>query len=341
MQYEPRRPYFAQRVGATITANCNDQAVIDSDLLMASLCGIEAFWYLMYPSEPNFLAPGKGTEDAVFTAGMNGGYKGYLVSPHRSKVKHAFIMEGYRTWSSPALAADWDSYSSVLAARMLEADYHQYNGRPILALFDAASFVAQTGGGVLATAQAAIASLRTKVQALGGQNPYIVSLDSTYTNLGFDAFSGYFTYSNQGQVAKTYADLTAVAVARWNALKASGSQIIPQITSGLDWTPRVGSGSPYVGGESVAGTAYAMPTTAQYLAHVQAAKTFIESFPGNCESGIGLHYAWNEFSEGGWICPSAADNYGDRIRGIAAMQGAPGLPSAQINMAFQSLLRAV
>jgi hypothetical protein len=200
-------------------------------------------------------------------------------------------------------------------------------------------------GGVGATAKTNLDLLRTKVQALGGGNPYIVCLDSNAaagSTLGCDAYSGYITaYANASNSEYPYSTLTGVASARWTAIKNTGAQCIPQITAGFDYRPRMGSASPYVGVEATAASWITNPTTAQWIAHVQASETFMQTFAANCQSGIRLHYAWNENTEGGFIMPHAGDNFGNRLRALAAFKGLPGLPRAKLATSFPTLLRSV
>jgi hypothetical protein len=331
LKYANRDPWYAKRNGVMVDMDCNTRAVVDGDILRAAAGGIAAFWFLLYATEPNLLTAGKGTEDAIFTAGMNGAYKLYQTSALRPLVKHALILEGYRSgWSTNPPASDWATFSDAYAQLLVKPYYHQYNGRPILAIFDCASFRIYAGGGTDAGGLAALNLLRTKVQALGGGNPYVVCLDNNAgagSVIGCDVFSGYFTgYTNASNSEYPFSTISNIAKAKWTALKNTGAKVIPQVTAGWDYRPRMGSQSQYVGTEASLASWITNPTTAEWIAHVADAKAFVEAFPAACESGICLHYAWNENTEGGYIQPHRGDNFGDRMRALANLMGRPPYP---------------
>ncbi|APW38433.1 hypothetical protein RD110_15530 [Rhodoferax koreense] len=348
--WEYRRPYYAVRSGSAIFANCNSQDVIDLDLTLMLSSGISPM-YLPYVSEPNWLLPGFGTEDPVFAAGMNGSIKGYFNSTLASKPQFCVLMEGYRAWWTPNtnVTGDWLQFMRAWVDKFFSnPNYYKWNGRPVWGMLNCANFAQYTSGNDYAVAKAKIDALRDYSVAQGYGNPYFICLDNNTSSgqyLGCDAYSQYAaTYNNASNSQYPYSTLVAPTQAKWTNDKNTNSaltglplKVVPHITTGWDFRPRIGSGS-NAGGENNPASWIATPTTAEFMAHYGAASAFINAYPTACESGLSICYAWNEFSEGGWLCPTAGDNYGDRIRAIAAFHGLAGPPAARINMSLQALM---
>jgi hypothetical protein len=59
---------------------------------------------------------------------------------------------------------------------------------------------------------------------------------------------------------------------------------------------------------------YAAATPSQLAAHVQALINFVAANPASCPSGRATLYAWNEFDEGGWLCPTWTAGGADHSR---------------------------
>ena len=63
-------------------------------------------------------------------------------------------------------------------------------------------------------------------------------------------------------------------------------------------------------------------TREQLMEATRRAKRFVLSHPTTCEAKTCLWYAWNEFDEGGWLCPTrGADGKPDTMR-IEALKAA-------------------
>ena len=63
-------------------------------------------------------------------------------------------------------------------------------------------------------------------------------------------------------------------------------------------------------------------TREQLTEETRRAKQFVLSHPTTCEAKTCLWYAWNEFDEGGWLCPTrGADGKPDTMRIEAVKAG--------------------
>ncbi|MDR3708468.1 MAG: discoidin domain-containing protein [Capsulimonadaceae bacterium] len=119
------------------------------------------------------------------------------------------------------------------------------------------------------------------------------------TGFHYDAISHYVTGAIGG------APFTAVmsnSEERWNRDKMFGLDVVPNVTAGADPRPRLVNPVPWA--RYYADHWAQEPTPGEVGAHVKQAMDWIDANPGADPSRLVLIYAWNEFDEGGWICPT-------------------------------------
>jgi hypothetical protein len=93
------------------------------------------------------------------------------------------------------------------------------------------------------------------------------------------------------------------------------------VTTGWDPRPRV---EHPVSWTTVAADAWAQPATpAEIAAHLGRALAWTGQYPAAADAQTVLIYAWNEFDEGGWLCPTLRDGTArlDAIRPVLARRG--------------------
>jgi len=87
----------------------------------------------------------------------------------------------------------------------------------------------------------------------------------------------------------------------WNRQKGTGLNVVPIVSAGVDSRPRQRPDCPW----KVDPNNWALePTPDQVGALVKQALTWIDSNPSADPARLMIIYAWNEFDEGGWICPT-------------------------------------
>lgn len=216
------------------------------------------------------------------------------------------------------------------------ADYQASNyqnvltNRPIHFIFWSTSNFASHWGSSYANVAAMITALRSACTTAGVGNPYVVVMDSPFSNapaldatgIGADATSFYNT-SNIG----TYASLVSRCESQWTSQAAfatsaslgfvptavTGWDIRPIIQSPADWyTPPYtyqNAPSPLVGMLGVATPG----TTSQIATHVSDGVTFTKANAAVCASTAMLICAWDECAEeggattGGGLIPTIGD----------------------------------
>ena len=150
--------------------------------------------------------------------------------------------------------------------------------------------------------------------------PYYVDLHyQADLTPGFDAMSGY-AHNLGGQDGEhPWSDLTGCAESRWN--NWLGFEQVPLATSGWDGRPRIEIPVSWIGeNPSFYQDWYIEPTPQQLADHLRDAMDFVQTNPISCAANAVLMYAWNEFDEGGWVCPTLY-NGSARLDAIAAMLG--------------------
>lgn len=126
---------------------------------------------------------------------------------------------------------------------------------------------------------------------------------------GVDALTAYACCAN----AETFAALVDVSMALNDSRAKPGLPVIPHIALGWDPSPRIDNPVPWV--RYPKGLYSVAKSQNDFIAAARAMKNWIHENPRSTPTGHVLVYAWNEFEEGGWICPNTgADGNPDLTR---------------------------
>ncbi len=234
----------------------------------------------------------------------------YLSSSIRSKLR--FCMLGQ--------ASNWgeggEDQPSLLRdiAMMTQSGYMTVlDERPLYLVLDAsaAQEAELPAGGVAA----AVALVRDRVKAAGGNNPYVVWLSGTaladYSNIqaaqavGADAAGSYATPRLKGAV-QPYSSLANAALEDWSARMSAGFGMIPTAMTGWDQRPLIANPQPFYPLTSNLSMQnyYETPSDEAIGSHIIDLINAINGNPSACPAQVGLIYAWNELAEGGWLMPT-------------------------------------
>ena len=187
-----------------------------------------------------------------------------------------------------------DAEVESLARAMKESWYQTAQGRPLLYLFGG------KGKGLLPR-------IRKTCRVVGARDPYVVALsNSRYDMTGDDGVQAISAYVDGASGVETFA---AAASSRINGnakRAATGMDLIPTFTLGWNPSPRLEHPVPWCGYRK---TRYMKPATeAEWLQGAQEMADWIRAHRASCPTGHILSFAWNEFEEGGWICPTWRPN---------------------------------
>ena len=181
-----------------------------------------------------------------------------------------------------------------LAAEMRNPWYEKANGRPLVYMFSSTTKLAPR--------------LREICRAAGAGDPYVVAMiteppaNCTNCFVHADALCSY-ACTEEGPEPEAYADMAV----QWNAIRATaGLPVVPQFATGWDPRPRMERPVPWAWYPD---KPWAGKLSAEvWLDQAVKLRTWIARNPKACPTGHVMAFAWNEFEEGGWICPNVGED---------------------------------
>lgn len=282
-RFRDRTPYNAIDLGdGKIDFPERTQESYDREMQYAIDAGIDYFAYCWYDREPH--------EDHVDTSAANtvdahvcelvGARMKHLQSHLRNKLHLCAILINSHPYTDKEL--------KDLAQTMQLECYEKIDGRPMVFFYVAPWADVQE-------------RLRKFCKEAGTPEPFCIFMtwgEPPEPGTDIDALSAYAF----GLPTKTYEDL-ADGCLKANAVRASGSfPSIPLFTMGWDPQPRIDHPVPWCAYPT--GTYAPKASPAQLLAAAQKLKTWMKENPGAAKLGHVMTFAWNEFEEGAWICPT-------------------------------------
>ena len=297
--WRDRTPYYAQVTGKDqINIPYRTLAEYETELRYAIEAGIDYFAYCWYDRNPN------QTPDPDHACSACG---------HLQEITYARLMHAKSVLREKirlcAILVAAHPYSDVeltdLALEMREPWYEKAGGRPLV-------YYGFTRKGDVAR------RLRAICRKLGVAEPFIAFMDNnpkTIARLGAEkAVDAACTYANV--CSGTFREMVDVMLAR-NATRASaGLPVVPHLTTGWDGRPRIEHPTPWTkNGYNPTWTYASAQSEEDFTYAATRLKAWMEANAASCPTGHVLVFAWNEFEEGGWICPNiGADGRPDTRR---------------------------
>lgn len=306
-QFHWRAPWFVRPSGDPahpLSFNPNyDKAVIqqvtDQENKYAADSGID-YWAFCY------YAKYKGGWQ------LRDNFEAYLRSPLKNRIKFSLINicvhVGQGVPGKPQTPAvtleDWHALTGEYVELMKDPAWVRVCGdRPLFFMF-VPQDLSLALGDVLGTPTKlaeAVKYFRDQAHAAGLANPYIVGMEAggiwaaVYVDkAGLDAVSAYRGTFGATPAAPPFTGM-------WPAIKTQflenpdmgkGRKVIVPLASGADQAPRT-PGLPTC----------QEPRPGDLAAMVKNAFDYVVAHPDQCEARAVLMYAWNEHSEGGFLCP--------------------------------------
>ncbi|MBO5220457.1 MAG: hypothetical protein J6C52_13600 [Clostridia bacterium] len=277
-------PYYADILGEDkISYHYRTQEEIDRELQYAIDAGIDYFAYVWYPDE--------GSRTHVQETYNDCAHRVYELNYARKMHQSSALRHKLPLCAIVGLKPFADSDLRDLALTMQEPYYECIDGRPLTYFF---------GGERIDV----IERLRSICREVGTPDPFCVAMfsgggisDSAFTHV--EALSA---YSCPGSGIDTCRELIDYCLDRNEKRYAAGKPVIPQYTTGWDPSPRLDSPAPWC---SYPGTNYAKFASDEELFEgAQALVEWMNSKPAGSFVGHIITFAWNEFEEGGMICPT-------------------------------------
>ncbi len=271
-EYHYRVPFYGQITGASsVDIQGTDQETTDDEISYANYAGIDYFAFVWYHD----------------TCAMSKCRFNYLNSSINSMINYCLILESHRFLNEIGY--------SELTSHFANPHYQRVMGdRPLFYFFGTDELTSEK-----------ISTLRSLCISAGVGNPYIVLLcTGEYLGskpFGFDAVSMYgVSWLNDGV---PYQDLVGTEIMQWEYYRSQGLSVVPHVTTGWDRRPRFDNPVFWELPPSPSNWVQ-MGTPDEISEHVVDAVNWVNNNPVTCPANAVLVYAWNEFDEGGWLCPT-------------------------------------
>ena len=271
-EYHYRIPFFGEITGpAKVKINGTSQEIIDNEIYFANYAGLDYFAFVWYHD----------------TCMLSTCRHNYLNSSMNSLINYCLIVESQRFLTEM-------SYSDLIT-HFKNPHYQKVaDGRPLFYFF-----------GTNGISSATVSTLRDLCIITGAGDPYIVLIcTGEYVgdkNFGFDAISMYgVSWLNDGV---PYQEIVSTEISQWNYFASIELPIVPHVTTGWDKRPRYDNPVFWEPPASPSNWVQ-MGTPEEISNHVTNAINWVNNNPALCTANTVLIYAWNEFDEGGWLCPT-------------------------------------
>ena len=290
IKWADRLPFFSKVVSENprrIDIYEDSPEVMEQEIAFAKQSALDYWAFLYYQDKPE----------------MNRSLDLYRINPKRDDIHYAIILAGTKPYNN---TYPWENQINMMVSYATQLNYQRVlDGRPLVYIYLSDTIVHTPSKlwGSVELGHNAIDLFRSRFQQAGLGNPYIVAMNgnavtgNTYRlQLGLDAITAYTTFDLS---KPDYNILSNSNVTWWNWAASTGTPIVLPFSCG--W------GGPRPGGEILQ-----QPTSEQFKQHVRTASSWIDEHPVYSPSHAVLMYAWNEFDEGGFICPTQGEKSGDR-----------------------------
>lgn len=313
-KFRTATPYYADILGEDkIDYHWRTQEEFDREIEYAIEAGIDYFAYVFYPEHGSKEhTPTSASDCSHMVHELRYAYKGYLNSKWKDKISMAAIM-GKHPFAEPDYLE--------LAELLKQPFYEKVNGRPLVYLYWRIDPVE-------------VECLLKAVEKVGGEKPLLIGMFGgklpMYTR--YDLVDGLSAYSCGKDSITTHLELVEYGMEEniWHASAKENELIeakninlyIPLYPVGWDPTPRVDIPSPWT---TYPATDYAaQPTEDDLLKGAELFADKIKTTPCLRDTFFGhiLMFAWNEFEEGAWICPTYNEDLTintDKVHAVAKM----------------------
>ncbi|MEP9368120.1 hypothetical protein [Xanthobacter sp. VNH20] len=250
----------------------------------------------------------------------------YKSSSLKNKVKWCAILPASMLGSAPFSPAVVEKQFDFWISQFSEPEYYRTldQGRPLMFILFSRKDILSFDNNMSLLADT-FRAFRQKVRAKLSLDPFLVGMArpanlERMDQIQADALSSYIALMT-GRGQQAYAELDRQTRAYWNALAATGRQIIPIAMTGWDIRPRLDHPVPWEGPKDRTKTPYfSIATPEEFRRHILAGLEFIDAHPESCRTRSLLVYSWDECDEGGCILPTRGDPTAGRLSALAEAQ---------------------
>ena len=284
-KYRTWTPFYADILGENkIDYHTRAQEEYDRELRYAIDSGIDYFAFVFYPDKEALKESDIGDErweNCVYE--LNYARLMYESSSLKDKIGMALII---------GASDHYERDYKEIARLMQEPHYEKIDGRPIIYLFS--------------HERKYVEGVRRAVEEINGKEPLFFAMISRIPCEGddFSYVDGISAYACGKSDIDNYCEILEAAISENEGRAGSGKLTVPIFPMGWNPSPRIDIPSPWV---KYGNKNYASPATADEL--MCGGDRFSEWLFEKKKSSKNitdhiLTFAWNEFEEGGWICPT-------------------------------------
>jgi hypothetical protein len=298
-----RIPYFARReAGGRLMFIGDIDNVLQADIEYAKAAAVNYFIFGYY------IDTGAWKRDKMRAQSLNRAFQSYLNIANRRGINFALSFN----WSFPA--EDVAEVASVISSVANHPNYERASTGLIPVFFFTPDLDrwAKGFGGVTAAGKA-LADIRERVLRSTGKKMYAVALlfgirrfGSTAVDIGFDALSTYANGLEAEGKSVAYSVCAAGARSFWESSRGFPVGFLPTVTLGWDYRPVLGNAEEAATRKP--NPSWCEPATAaEWQGQILEALKEARTNPRNEAFASIVLYAWNEFSEGGWMAPTVGE----------------------------------
>ena len=308
-EWRYRLPFFATIGANGVPSVAGDRPeVMSAEIAAARAAGLDYWAFLAY------------NEKDVMSQGLDL----YLADPSRADVGFCMISETAR-WRRQNVEAMAERFARLMS----EPGYVKVgDGRPLFYLLHHDTSGVDEHWGGPAGFREAMDALRAAAARRGLPVPYLAVMTGDLNvardllkGAGLDALSAYAF--QRADVRGRYSTLAGDVERFWEIQRGYRLPVIPLAMAGWDRRPRVQNPVPWEHFGGMMDKYYETARPEQLAAHVQNAVRWVQANPETCPARAVIVYAWNEFDEGGWLCPTLVE--GDaRVQALGRVLRAGG-----------------
>jgi len=282
-KYRTVTPYYADIIGENeISYHSRDQEEYDRELSYAIEAGIDYFAYVWYGEE--------GSKNHIQKSPSDCSHKVYELTYARKMHYSSELREKIHFCAIAGAHPFSDGDIRELVITMKESCYEKIAGRPLLYVFNGKRMDF-------------ITRVRKMCEELQVKQPYVVpmynfAIDPTEDYSGVEALSAY-ACTKPG--SEFFAQHSELVIEENESRRKAGLPVIPTFSVGWNPSPRLERPVPWVNYKC--GPYIKFATKEELL---QGAEDFVVWIKTKAKTEFLDHilvYAWNEFEEGGMICP--------------------------------------
>ena len=275
-KYHFRLPWFSTVLGPDeVFIDGATQEIVDDEIQFAKSYGIDYFAVLHYDD------------------GMSFARKAYQNSLYRNGMKWCALLESHR------FSVGYGGLDGYIEEFQKPYYLKTADGRPVIYIFQAEPWIKE-----------GLDEFRRKCEGAGVAEPYIIAMNFDIpkaamlcAELGLQGISLY-----TGAIPSSgcsYSEVMENDRAKWQGMKKTGAQFVPQVTSGWDKRPRYDHPNPWEPDYEDFKNQYSEQGTPEQIAqNIENAFAFNDENREQTVFNSVLVYAWNENDEGGWIMPT-------------------------------------